>query len=113
MKQYIAGGLAAALIAGWLIGSAPPASAGCQYGAGLVVSKCDGPVQPDGTWQRCVVFNEAYSGSGLPYGTVTHHCDAMGPDLHPWGLAFNDTMSPGGPPPGDPILGTPPTHIDP
>jgi hypothetical protein len=44
MKQYIAGGLAAALIAGRLIGSAPPASAGCQYGAGLVVSKCDGPV---------------------------------------------------------------------
>jgi hypothetical protein len=54
--------LGAALMAGGLIAAAPPANAGCQYG-GLVISKCDGPVQPDGTWQRCVVF--AYSmGSG-------------------------------------------------
>jgi hypothetical protein len=42
MKQYIFAGLGAALVAGALIDSAPPASAGCQYG-GIVVSKFDGP----------------------------------------------------------------------
>ena len=53
MKRCIVGALAALLMAAALITSAPPASAGCQYG-GLFISKCDGPVQPDGTWQRCV-----------------------------------------------------------
>ena len=43
-------GLGAALMAGGLIAAAPPANAGCVYG-GPVLSKCDGPVQPDGTWQ--------------------------------------------------------------
>jgi hypothetical protein len=32
MKHYIFAGLAAVLIAGELIGSAPQANAGCQYG---------------------------------------------------------------------------------
>jgi hypothetical protein len=93
VKQYVVAGLAAAVIAGGLIASAPPASAGCQYG-GIVVSKCDGAVQPDGTWQRCVIFGS--TGSGLPYSMGDTRCDVMGPDQHPWGLAFND----------------PPTHID-
>jgi hypothetical protein len=53
MKGCIVGGFAALLMAAGLIVSAPPASAGCWYG-GPVISKCDGPVQPDGTWQRCV-----------------------------------------------------------
>jgi hypothetical protein len=94
MKQYIVAGLAAALIAGGLIASAPPASAGCLHG-GLSVSRC-GPVQADGTWKRCVVFSSVGSGSGLPYGVGDTRCDLMGPDQHPWGLAFAD----------------PPTHID-
>jgi hypothetical protein len=39
--------------------------------------------------------------SGLPGDTYSYRapdkrCDVMGPDLHPWGLAFND----------------PPMHID-
>ena len=63
MEHCIVGGLAAVLMAGGLIASAPPAGAGCQYG-GLVVSKCDGPVQPDGTRQRCVVFDSMGSGPG-------------------------------------------------
>jgi hypothetical protein len=54
MKHCMVGGLAAMLMAGWLIASAPPASAGCLYGGG-VASRCDGAIQPDGTWQRCVV----------------------------------------------------------
>jgi hypothetical protein len=99
MKFYIVSGVAAALIAGGLITAAPPASAGCLYGGWMAASRCDGPVQPDGTWQRCVVFNATYN--GLPgetnsYGTLDHRCDVMGPDLHPWGAACNDL----------------PTHID-
>ena len=50
MKHYIFAGLAAVLIAGELIGSAPEASAGGQDG-GIAVSRCDGPIQPDGTCQ--------------------------------------------------------------
>jgi hypothetical protein len=98
VKQYIVAELAAALIAGGLIDLAPRASAGCLYG-GYVASRCDGPVQPDGTRQRCVVFNSTYGappGSTNNYGVLDHRCDLMGPDLHPWGTAFND----------------PPTHID-
>jgi hypothetical protein len=61
MKYYIFAGLAVALIAG-VIGSAPQANAGCQYG-GIALNRCDGPIQPDGTWQRCVLFNSANDGS--------------------------------------------------
>jgi hypothetical protein len=92
MKLCIVGALAALLMAGGLITSAPPASAGCQYG-GLVASKCDGPVQPDGTWQRCVVFSTSHSGGISQW---TPNCKLMGPDQFPLGLAFSD----------------PPTHID-
>lgn len=60
MKQSIVGGLAIALTAGALITSAPPASAGCRPGAPWAISQCDGPVQDDGTWQRCVTFNESF-----------------------------------------------------
>jgi hypothetical protein len=89
MKLFIVAGLAAAVMAGGLIASAPAASAGCQYG-GLVVSKCDGPIQPDGTWRRCAtIYSSSHS-----YNDV--NCQTLGPDQHPWGLAFVD----------------PPTHID-
>lgn len=93
MKLYLTAGLAAALMAGGMISAAPPASAGRQYG-GIAISRCDGPVQLDGTWQRRVLFNSTYNGNS--YRAPDKRCDVMGPDLHPWGLAFND----------------PPTHID-
>jgi len=80
MKQYIFAGLAAVLAAGALLGSAPQANAGCQYG-GIAVSMCDGPTQPDGTWPRCVIFNASSSGSS--YRSPEKRCDQMGPDLHP------------------------------
>ncbi|MGB9307670.1 MAG: hypothetical protein WCB92_29530 [Mycobacterium sp.] len=86
MKQFIIAGVGTALAFGALIAAAPQASAGCQYG-GLTVSKCDGPVQPDGTWQRCAVFS-GY-GSGRPYYSTNVNCQTLGPDQHPWGLAFN------------------------
>jgi hypothetical protein len=85
---FIAGLLGAAMVGG-LIAAAPPASAGCQYG-GLVISKCDGPVQPDGTWQRCVVFAHSMGGGASSYLVPDRRCDLMGADQHPWGLAFAD-----------------------
>ncbi|WP_082950486.1 MULTISPECIES: hypothetical protein [unclassified Mycobacterium] len=92
MKRSFLVGLAAGLLGGASIVLAPPAGAGCLYG-GLSVSRCDGPVDPDGNWQRCVVFYSAYGGSGSRGAT---RCDMMGPDLHPWGFEFSN----------------PPTHID-
>ena len=62
MKHYIFAGPAAVLAAGALVASAPQVNAGCQYG-GITVSRCDGPIQPDGTWQRCVLFNSVNDGS--------------------------------------------------
>ena len=95
MRHGIVGVMAALLMATELIATAAPASAGCQYG-GPVISKCDGPVQPDGTWQRCVAVAQL-----IPSGFSSHlvpvkRCDLMGPDQHPGDLAFAD----------------PPTHID-
>lgn len=87
MKQYIVAGLAAALIAGGLIGSAPPASAGCMYGGYGAVSRCDDPVQPDGTWQRCMVYDQTYNPS---FTQRIHRCYLMGPDQNlPLGVIFS------------------------
>ena len=98
MKHSIGRGVAVVLMAGALMAeryAAPPASAGCKYG-GPVLSKCDGPVQPDGTWQRCVAFTH-WTGSGASANLVPdRRCDVMGPDQRPWGQDFTD----------------PPTHID-
>jgi hypothetical protein len=76
MKHYIFAALAPVLIAGELIASAPHASAGCQYG-GLTVSRCDGAIQPDGTWQRCVLFDRINNGSSK-YLPPEKRCDQMG-----------------------------------
>ncbi|OBK17786.1 hypothetical protein [Mycobacterium asiaticum] len=94
MKRCISGGLVAMLTTTGLIAAAPPAGAGCIYGGLATISRCDGPVEPDGTWQRCVVFDTP--STGPTYRAPDRRCDTMGPDLHPWGFAFND----------------PPTHID-
>lgn len=95
MKRYGLGGLAALLLVAELIASAPPASAGCQYG-GPFLSKCDGPVQADGSWQRCVVFTHLNYSGASSYLVPERRCDFMGPDQHPGDFAFAD----------------PPTHID-
>jgi hypothetical protein len=95
MRQLVVAGLATALTAGALIAAAPPASAGCQLG-GASISKCDGPVQSDGTWQRCVVFPPVGGRDGSPVYATNTNCQTLGPDQHPLGVEFND----------------PPTHID-
>jgi len=88
MTHYTFAGIAAALIVGGLIGSAPPASAGCMYGGDGVYSRCDNPVQPDGTWQRCVDYDETF---GEPTVHVRkQRCFLMGPGQNlPLGVIFN------------------------
>jgi hypothetical protein len=88
LRQYIVGALATALTVGALITS-PSASAGCQYGGGLVEKMCDGPVQDDGSWQRCVTQQ-------TPSIVNRTNCQMMGPGQNPLGLAYFN----------------PPTHID-
>jgi hypothetical protein len=95
MKRCIVGGSAALLVAAGLFASAPPASAGCWYG-GPYLSKCDGPVQPDGTWQRCVASPQLVPRGASSYLVPVKNCDVMGPGLHGW----------------DPTFADPPTHID-
>jgi hypothetical protein len=95
MKRCIIGASVALLTAAGLITSATPASAGCQYG-GPVISKCDGPVQPDGTWQRCVAVPQVIPRGASSYLVPAKRYDLMGPGQPAWDLAFAD----------------PPTHID-
>jgi hypothetical protein len=81
--------VAAALAAGVLVAAAPPARAGCQdYSPGWQL--CDGPVLPDGTWQRCQV-NTASGPSPI---TSTSKCYQLG---------GNNPV---------PVLIGPPGHID-
>jgi hypothetical protein len=90
MRHRIVGGLAAVLIAGGPIAAAPPANAGCQYGGIGIINKCDGPVQPDGTWQRCVAFANWVASGASSFLVPDKRCDVMGPDQHPGDSAFAD-----------------------
>ena len=89
MKRCIVAGAAALLMAAQLIAWAPSASAGCWYG-GNVISKCDGPIQPDGTWERCVATPQVVPRGASSYLVPVRNCSVMGPG----------------------VLGDPPTHID-
>lgn len=95
MRHRIVGVLTVMLMAGGLVALAPPASAGCLYG-GPFISKCDGPVQPDGTWQRCVAVARLVPNGASSYLVPDKRCDLMGPDQNPGDFAFTD----------------PPIHID-
>jgi hypothetical protein len=83
MRQYFIAGVAAALVTGGLIAAAPPASAGCQNARWSVhptAQECDGPVQPDGTWQRCVKYYTAVMIGGRPMDLPQTGCYPFGPD---------------------------------
>jgi hypothetical protein len=95
MKRCILGGSVVLLMAAELIAIAPPASAGCQYG-GPVISKCDGPVQPDGSWQRCVAVAQLIPRGASSYLAPVKRCGVMGTGQDTWDLNFAD----------------PPAHID-
>ncbi|MEZ0340097.1 hypothetical protein ACAG25_08965 [Mycobacterium sp. pV006] len=94
MKRCILAILVTVLMGGGLVTTAPPAAAGCHYG-GQFLSKCDGPVQADGSWQRCVGTTRY-----VPRGFSSHlvpvkQCVVMGP----------------GRPVADPAVADPPWHI--
>ena len=100
-KRYMTAALGAALVtAGLTAGltaTAPRASAGCLdpgWGAHPFAQMCDSPVDQDGLWDRCLSYHD-----GGPYTPTETNCY---------------TMSAGDPPKeADPIVQTPPTHIDP
>jgi hypothetical protein len=96
MKHRIVAGLAVLLLPAGLIAAAPPASAGCQYGIPGILGRCDGPIQPDGTWQRCVTIARLVPNGASSFLMPEKHCDVMGPDQQPGDQAFAD----------------PPAHID-
>jgi hypothetical protein len=88
--------LGAALVTAGLTATAPTASAACVdpgWGAHPFAQMCDSPVDQDGMWERCLSYH-----NGGPYTPTETDCY---------------TMSAGDPPKGDPVLATPPTHIDP
>lgn len=91
MKRCIVG-LAALLMAGVSITLAPPASAGCLYG-GPFISKCDGPVQPDGTWQRCAATPQWIPRGASSYLVPVKRCELMGPNQPPLDFAFADPLT--------------------
>ena len=55
--------------------TAAPASAGCETNM-LGVQYCDGPIRPDGTWDRCW-HSDAFANYG-PLGQVQYVVPAMG-----------------------------------
>jgi hypothetical protein len=96
MKRCIVAGLAGMVTAGGLITAAPPASAGCinpEWTVHPLAQMCGDPVTSDGMWQRCVTY----------YPNGVRNLDETDCYL----------ISAGNPPTDDPVLGTPPTHIDP
>lgn len=76
MRHGTVAAAAALLLAAGVIAAAPPARAGCQYG-GPVLSKCDGPVQPDGTWQRCVAVTRLIPNGASSYLVPDGHCEQL------------------------------------
>jgi hypothetical protein len=98
VKRYVVAGVAAALTGGGLVFAAPPASAGCidpNWGGHPLAQMCDSPVDSDGMWERCL----SYHPNGGIYTPTETDCYVM---------------TDGNPPKeGDPILQTPPNHIDP
>lgn len=66
------------------IGFAPPASAGCETQP--FAQYCDGPVRPDGSWDRCVViFGQAGYGTYIPSTSRCYPYDPAAPPPTPLG----------------------------
>lgn len=82
------GAVAALLMSAGLV-TAAPASAGCLYG-GPFISKCDAPVQPNGTWQRCVGIATVVPGGFGTHLAPVKRCELMGPGQPAWDFPFND-----------------------
>ena len=85
MRNYVVAGLTAELMMTMaLIATAPPASAGCvPYVRQTLL--CDGPIQPDGSWQRCLPLPDT------PYDGL--RCWLLGPGhAQPWQIYTNPPL---------------------
>jgi hypothetical protein len=81
VRPYLVAVAAIVFAAGTLIVAAPRANAGCQQVL-PTQQVCDGPVQPDGSWQRCEVklydisdrlcMTMGGNTAALPYGPPGH-----------------------------------------
>ena len=78
MKRCIVASLDALLTAGGPVSAAPPASAGCISAPG-VINKCEGPVQPDGTWPRCIMTTHLSYHGPSPFLIPERSCETIGP----------------------------------
>ncbi|WP_025737755.1 CDGP domain-containing protein [Mycobacterium genavense] len=71
MKHRIVAGLTALLMGGGVIAAAPAGEP--------IISKCDGPIQPDGTWQRCVVTKNLVANGASSFFVPERTCGVIGP----------------------------------
>lgn len=75
--RYMLIGATVSALAALGVGIAAPASAGCETQA--FAQYCDGPIRPDGTFDRCqTAFGQTY-----PYIPTTHRCYPVDPS-QPW-----------------------------
>lgn len=87
MRNVVAAAtLGVCALTGFAVAAAAPASAGCDYQ--LFAQYCDGPIQPDGTFERCQT-TYAQSMFGGPQGGFngfvpgTYRCYPINP-AEPW-----------------------------
>ena len=80
MTRILIGAFVAFLMGAGLVHSAPSAHAGCIPAPG-VINKCDGPVQPDGTWQRCVMTTHLSYQGASSFLIPEKSCDIIGPGV--------------------------------
>lgn len=77
--------LIAAALAAASVGVAAPASAGCEPRP--LVSYCDKPVRPDGSWRRCFYngpITDGKGGFGFAGGGNCYDVPGVGLDPYPW-----------------------------
>ncbi|MDQ1250381.1 MAG: hypothetical protein QG597_4760, partial [Actinomycetota bacterium] len=67
---------------------AAPASAGCEQRP--FVGYCDGPIQPDGSWQRCFNNQPVWNRDiGTWIGGSNCYQVGPGPDSYPWAPQYH------------------------
>lgn len=74
MYRWFTGVVVAALPTMAAVGFAAPAVAGCE--AQVFAQYCDGPIRPDGTWDRC--FSTQPQATLGQYGQVTGWVPSVG-----------------------------------
>lgn len=93
MKVFI-GGIIVGLAAAWIGFAAPvnawptPPPPGCEQRP--FVAYCDGPIQADGSWQRCFENQEVWSRAAQTWiGGSNCYQVGPGPDPHPWAPQYH------------------------